>query len=307
AGGRAADPLHRPCDRRADPDRGRAAVSDHPCAAANRRAGAVVVARHLRRPRCTGRASAGARNRRAGLLQRRRPASARPLGHRQPDRPARLPLPVLDPDPDPVLGERPRLLRPAHHGRAGGTHLRARPGRPKGALHVSEATIPSRVRLPADVELEDKLAFGLTARQLLLLAATVVPVYGLYTVAASVLPTAVAAALCAPLAIVGAVLALGRRDGLPADRLARLALRYLTAPRQRLLAPEGLPAPLPGGSHRRPALPLDLPVRTVFRSGLVELSDRSFCVLLRAASGSFTLKSDEEQAALVEAFGRFLN
>jgi len=172
---------------------------------------------------------------------------------------------------------------------------------------MNETTIPSRVRLPADVELEDKLAFGLTARQLLLLAATVVPVYGLYTVAASVLPAAVAAALCAPLAIVGAVLALGRRDGLPADRLARLALRYLTAPRQRLLAPEGLPAPLPGGPKRRPALPLDLPVRTVFRSGLVELSDRSFCVLLRAASGSFTLKSDEEQAALVEAFGRFLN
>jgi hypothetical protein len=93
---------------------------------------------------------------------------------------------------------------------------------------MSETTMPSRVRLPADVELEDKLAFGLTARQLLLLAATVVPVYGLYTVAASALPLPVAAALCGPLVIAGTVLALGRRDGLPADRLARLALRYLT-------------------------------------------------------------------------------
>jgi hypothetical protein len=164
-----------------------------------------------------------------------------------------------------------------------------------------------RVRLPADVELEDKLAFGLTARQLVLLGATALLNYGLYSVASSVLPFPVAAALCVPVALPGAVLALGRRDGLPADRLARLALRHLLTPRQRLLAPEGIPAPLPGEPPRPALAPLDLPVRTIYRSGLVELSDGSFCVLLRAASGSFALKSDEEQAALVEAFGRFLN
>jgi hypothetical protein len=172
---------------------------------------------------------------------------------------------------------------------------------------VSEPTIASRVRLPADVELEDKLAFGLTARQLFLFGATALLAYALYTVTASALPLSVAAALCAPVAIVGTVLALGRRDGLPADGLARLALRYVLAPRRRLLAPEGLPAPLPSEPHRTSAAPLDLPVRTVLRSGLVELSDGSFCLVLRSASGSFALKGDEEQAALVEAFGRFLN
>jgi hypothetical protein len=163
------------------------------------------------------------------------------------------------------------------------------------------------VRLPADVELEDKLAFGLTARQLLLLGGAAVLTYGLYTAASSALPLPVAAALCAPLAIAGTVLALGRRDGLPADRLARLAVRYLVAPRRRLLAPEGIPAPLPGSPKRTQAAAFDLPVRMVLRSGLVELADGSFCVLLRAAAGSFGLKSEEEQAALVEAFGRFLN
>jgi hypothetical protein len=172
---------------------------------------------------------------------------------------------------------------------------------------MSEATVPSRVRLPADVELEDKLAFGLTARQLFLLGATVLLSYGLYTIASSALPLPVAAALAAPLALAGSVLALGRRDGLPADRLACLALRFLVSPRRRLLAPEGLPAPLPAEPRRPPSAPLDLPVRTVYRSGLVELGDGSFCVLLRAASSSFALKSEEEQAALVEAFGRFLN
>lgn len=164
-----------------------------------------------------------------------------------------------------------------------------------------------RVKLPADVELEDKLAFGLTARQLLLLGATALITYTLYTLAASALPFAIAAAVCAPVAVPGAVLALGRKDGLPADTLARHALRHLLRPRRRLLAPEGIPTPLPGEPRRPGAAPLELPVRSVYRSGLVELTDRTCCVVLRAASGSFSLKSDEEQAALVEAFGRFLN
>ena len=150
-----------------------------------------------------------------------------------------------------------------------------------------------RVKLPADVELEDKLAFGLTARQLLLLGATALITYTLYTLAASALPFAAAAALCVPVAVPGAVLALGRKDGLPADTLARHALRHLLTPRRRLLAPEGLPAPLPGEPRRTGASPLELPIRSVYRSGLVELTDGTCCVVLRAASGSFALKSDE--------------
>ncbi len=172
---------------------------------------------------------------------------------------------------------------------------------------MSEPRIATRVRLPADVEVEDKLAFGLTARQLVLLGATSLIAYALYTLAAPALPLPLAAAICGPVVVAGSVLALGRRDGLPADRLARLALRYLTTPHRRLLAPEGIPAPLAGEPPRAPAAPLDLPVRTVLRSGLVELSDGSSCVVLRAGSGSFALKADEEQAALVEAFARFLN
>src|SRR5581483_8030007 len=93
--------------------------------------------------------------------------------------------------------------------------------------------------------------------------------------------------LCAPVALVGIVLALGRRDGLPADRLARLALRQLSSPRRRVLAPEGIPAALPGQPRRTAVAPLDLPVRTVYRSGLVELADGSFALVVRSASGSF--------------------
>jgi hypothetical protein len=167
--------------------------------------------------------------------------------------------------------------------------------------------VSGRVRLPADVELEDKLAFGLSARQLLLLGLTAILSYGLFTLASAKLPLPAAAALAAPLTFAGALLALGRRDGLSADRLALAALRFLSQPRWRVLAPEGIPARPNGLPARRPLAPLELPVRAVLRSGLVELTDGSFCLLLRAASASFALRSEEEQQALVEAFGRFLN
>jgi hypothetical protein len=164
-----------------------------------------------------------------------------------------------------------------------------------------------RVRLPADVEIEDRLAFGLTFRQLAVLGVAALLGYGVYVSLSALLPLPIAAAAAAPFALAGGLLALGRRDGLPADRLTLIAARYLAGPRRRVLAPEGIPARLPW-TPKRPALaPLDLPVQTVLRSGLVELTDGTYVLLLRASSTSFALRSEEEQAALVEAFGRFLN
>lgn len=164
-----------------------------------------------------------------------------------------------------------------------------------------------RVRLPADVEIEDRLAFGLTFRQLAVLGVAALLGYGVYVSLSALVPLPIAAAAAAPVALAGGLLALGRRDGLPADRLALLAARYLAGSRRRVLAPEGIPAWLPW-TPKRPALaPLDLPVQTVLCSGLVVLTDGTYVLLLRASSTSFALRSEEEQAALVEAFGRFLN
>jgi hypothetical protein len=164
-----------------------------------------------------------------------------------------------------------------------------------------------RVRLPADVELEDRLAFGLTARQLLLLFATALTAYGGYATAASMMPLPLAVAAAAPLALAGTLLALGRFESLPADRLALAALRHLRAPRRRVLAPEGLPALLDSFPTQRKLAPLDLPVRTILHSGVIELDGGRFALLLRASGTGFSLRSEEEQMALVEAFGRFLN
>jgi hypothetical protein len=165
-----------------------------------------------------------------------------------------------------------------------------------------------RVRLPVDVELEDRLAFGLTAKQLVILGLSAVVGYGVFSIASSVLPLAVAAAAGTPAALGGLALAFGRRDGMSGDDLARAALRHLTGTRKRLAAPEGMPEAIENvPSDRERISALDIPVRRVLRSGLIDLVDGGYALLTTATATSFALRSDEEQAALVEAYGRFLN
>ena len=124
----------------------------------------------------------------------------------------------------------------------------------------------SRIRLPADVELVDRLAFGLTARQLVILAATTLAAYAAYAAVASVAAPALGAAAATPLGIAGVGLAFGRRDGLSGDRFAVAAARFLALPRRRVLAPEGLPDPLDAAPVGPRVSPLDVPVRAVLRT-----------------------------------------
>ena len=163
------------------------------------------------------------------------------------------------------------------------------------------------VRLPANVEMEDQIAFGLTVRQIAILAVAAIASYIVFTLASSVLPMVVAVTLTAPLGIVGAGLALARHAGLTGDQLALAAARHLARPRRRVLAPDGLPGRLSGAPAQPRTSALDLPVRAVARSGVVELADGQHCLLLTASGPAFELRSEEEQAALVEAFGRWLN
>jgi hypothetical protein len=162
------------------------------------------------------------------------------------------------------------------------------------------------VRLPANVELEDRLAFGLTGRQLAFLATGALLAFGCESLLASFLPLAFALAAGFLVAAAGAALALAQRDGLRGDELALALARHLLSPRLALLAPEGLPAPL-AGERQRPAGALSPPVTRILASGLVELADGSHCRILRARGTSFALRDEGEQAAFVAAFGRFLN
>jgi len=162
------------------------------------------------------------------------------------------------------------------------------------------------VHLPADVELADRLAFGLTGRQLLTLGASALVAYGSESLLAVIAPLPVALAGALLTAAAGIGLSLASHDGLRGEELVLALARFALSPRTLLLAPDGLPVPLPGERYRRAAA-LEPPVARIFASGLVELADRSHCRILRASGTSFALREPDEQAAVVAAFGSFLN
>ncbi len=164
-----------------------------------------------------------------------------------------------------------------------------------------------RMRLPADVEMEDRLAWGLTARQLSILAATTLLGYAVFSVVAGRLPLPVAAGAAAPVGLLGVVLAFARRDGLSGDQLALAAARHLSCSPRRVAAPDGLPAPLPDEPARPGVSLLHIPIRSIHESGVVELTNGTSALLLAATGTSWALRSSEEQAALAAAYGRWLN
>lgn len=165
------------------------------------------------------------------------------------------------------------------------------------------------VRIPADVERDDRLLGNLTARQLAIFAVAAVVLWITYTATRHVIPIAAFAAFAFPTGALAALLALGRSDGLSGDRLATAAWRHLRSPRRLVPAPDGVPAVPkfveidPGPS---PA-PLRLPVAGVRADGLVDLGDEGLAVICRASSVTFSLRTPTEQEALVAGFARFLN
>ncbi len=166
-----------------------------------------------------------------------------------------------------------------------------------------------RVRIPADVGRPDKLLAGLTARQLAILAAAGVLVWGAYLATRHLVPLAGFATAGAPIAGVASVLALGHLEGQPADRLVVAAWRHLRAPRRLVPAPDGvpgtpawvqaLPGPLPA--------PLRLPLSSIDGDGVVDLGADGLVVICRASSVTFALRTPTEQEALVAGFARWCN
>lgn len=167
----------------------------------------------------------------------------------------------------------------------------------------------SQVRIPADVDREDRILAGLTGRQLLILAPVAIGLWAAYAATRHFLPLPVFAGLVFPLAVVALSLALGRRDGLPADRLALAAFKQTRAPRR--LVPErgDSRSSLAGvaGKSEAPTAPLEPPARSIDQEGILDLGREGFALVCSASSINFALRSHAEQAALVSAFGRFLN
>jgi hypothetical protein len=165
------------------------------------------------------------------------------------------------------------------------------------------------VRIPADVDREDPLLVGLSARQLAILAGGALVVWGLCAAAHEAVSPPVLAGLATPIAVAAAALALGHRHGVSADRLAVAAVRQGIEPKRLVVAPEGLDSPPAWIASPRglQAAPQRLPVGAITSDGVIDLRSEGAAMLCRASSLTFSLRTEREQEALVAAFGRVLN
>ncbi|MFT7837754.1 PrgI family protein [Saccharothrix sp. BKS2] len=180
------------------------------------------------------------------------------------------------------------------------------------------------VRIPADVDMHDRVLGPLTARQLAILAAAGAVLYLLWATTRTLVPVPVFIAVAVPVGAASALLALGCRDGVPMDKLLVAAIRQRLAPRHRVAAPEGVcPAPAwltpnaeQAGSRdesgrdrsgRVSPSALRLPAEAVTETGVVDLGGDGLAVVAVASTVNFALRTPTEQEALVASFGRYLH
>jgi hypothetical protein len=172
------------------------------------------------------------------------------------------------------------------------------------------------VRIPADVDLPDRVIGPLTARQVAILAVTGLVLYTGWTLTRTRVPVPVFLALAIPLGAAAAVLALGQREGISLDRMLLAAIRQRLAPRQRLVAPQGAhppPAWLAAATGRDPRSRagearisgggLRLPAEAVTDTGVIDLGSDGLALVAVASTVNFALRTPTEQEALVASFG----
>ncbi|MPZ15545.1 MAG: hypothetical protein GEU73_14185 [Chloroflexi bacterium] len=161
------------------------------------------------------------------------------------------------------------------------------------------------VKLPTDIDLADRILWGLTARQLAIVAFTCICGWGLYLPLAG-LPY-VAAPAIGIIAAVGVFVAFARPDGLAAERWLMEGARHLVTPRRRVIAPEGMPEVPAWATSRGPVVPLDMPLEEVSEDGVISLGRDMYSLVCRASALNLSLRSEPERQSLIEGLGRFLN
>lgn len=163
-----------------------------------------------------------------------------------------------------------------------------------------------RARVPADIGQPDRIAFGLTFRQLAIIGGTGLIGFGVYRRYGEVMPPLVWLILAAIIGPVTVVIALGRRDGLSLDVWLRHGLTLTRSPKT--LTPGHAHGATAANVPGKPVLPatLRLPVTALSAAGVLTTGGTARRVI--ACSGTnIHLRTGQEQAALLDGFARFLN
>jgi PrgI family protein len=164
-----------------------------------------------------------------------------------------------------------------------------------------------RVRIPADVDMADRIFAGLTARQLAILGGHALVLGLLYGVVGERVPLPLLGAIALPIACLGLLWATTSAEGTTWERMALSAVRHIGRPRKRVLAPEGIPSTPSWASTAASLAPIEFPAKDASPDGHVDLGDEGAAAICRASSVNFALRSENEQRALVEGFARLLN
>ncbi|MGH8920078.1 MAG: PrgI family protein [Actinomycetes bacterium] len=196
------------------------------------------------------------------------------------------------------------------------------------SYHETRTSGSYAVRIPADVDREDRVIGPLTARQVAILAITGIVLYGTYTITRQFVPLVVFLIVAIPIGVTAAFLALGQRDGITLDRLVLAALKQRMSPQHRVAAPEGIrPAPEwltnhvnatskdnAKGKNRASAAvsavspaALRLPAEAVTETGVIDLGKDGVAVVAVCSTINFALRTPAEQESLVASFGRYLH
>ncbi|WP_163511218.1 PrgI family protein [Fodinicola acaciae] len=173
-------------------------------------------------------------------------------------------------------------------------------------------------RLPADVDRPDTLMFGLTGRQLAVLAIAGMGLWGLWMLASRHLPMWLLGGITLPAGAAALALVVGRRDGLTLDQWLLAAARHRL--RRRHLTPAGstpseaAPGWVNVAQHSdsagvRPAAAglLRMPVRDVADAGVIDLGRDGYAIITAASTVNFQLRTAAEQDGLVAGFAGWLN
>lgn len=163
-----------------------------------------------------------------------------------------------------------------------------------------------RATVPANINEPDRIAFGLSFRQLAIIGGVALGGFGIYRIAGHLLPPLVWLIVAVPVAAVAVVVALGKRDGLPLDVWLRNGITMSRSPRT--LVP-GLPrSSAVAALEGKPVLPLPLrsAATSISPSGVVT-SEGTNKVVIACGTTNIHLRTGEEQGALLDGFSRFLN
>ncbi len=163
--------------------------------------------------------------------------------------------------------------------------------------------------MPADVDAPDKILYGLTFRQLAILAVAAVIFYAGWRALHHLVAVPVLVGAGAIIGALAAGLVVGRRDGLSLDRWLLHAVRHNRQPKT--LSTSDTTTALPDwvdtsvGRMPLPA-PLKLPADAIDDDGQITLTGGR-AAMVGASSVNLDLRTADEQAALIDTYGRWLN